>query len=110
MGVVNVCGTLGMLTSTPDGAKRATDAGIVSPLVLGIRQVIYLITKPLMNLVSIDPNQADAAKEAGAKEEWYTLPDGDTGGKGGGGDEANAPPGADLKRSKTKGSMKNLAE
>ena len=45
------------------------------PLVTAIRSVTYAITKPLMNLVSMDPELATPAKEFGAKEEWYTLPE-----------------------------------
>ena len=89
LNVVGVCASLGQLTNSLEGAKRAMDADIIPPLVTAVRTVLYTCTKPLMNLVSLDDEVAIKARENGAKEDWFTLPDGAVAATPGGDEEGD---------------------
>ena len=64
------CAALAALTGAPGAGKRAADAGALPVLVRAIKTLQRNSLKALFNITSNDPALTEAAKEAGAKEEW----------------------------------------
>ena len=88
------CIALGMLTSVPEGKKRAVDAGGIVCVVRAVKTMQRASLKALFNLTSNDEKAVEAAREAGAKDDWLISV--------GGGEEGEAPesPGVEKKGSK----------
>ena len=70
----SLCSALASLTGNPVGGKRAAEAGALPHLVRAVKILMRAGTKALLNIASIDQSLLDAAKEAGAKDEWLLAP------------------------------------
>jgi len=74
---VSLCAAIAQLTGAGEGAQRAAKSEAIPALVRAMKLVSHSFTKPLMDMVSRDPDLAADAISAGAKEEWFTYGEGD---------------------------------
>ena len=87
----NCCAALGTLTGAPEGKKRAVDAGAIVCVVRAVKTLQRTSLKALFQLTSNDPAAVDAAREAGAKDDWLMS-------VGGAEEEQPKSPGVDKKK------------
>lgn len=64
------CAALATLTAAAGAGKRAAEAGALPVLVRAMKTLQRNALKTLFNITSNDPALVEAAKEAGAKDEW----------------------------------------
>lgn len=64
------CAALAALSGAPGAGKRAAEAGALPVLVRAMNLVQRTPLKALFNITSTDAALVEAAKEAGAKDEW----------------------------------------
>ena len=64
------CAALSTLMAAPEGKKRAINAGAIVCVVRAVKTLQRTSLRALFNLTSNDPAAVDAAKEAGAKDDW----------------------------------------
>ena len=59
-----------------EGAQRAVKGDAIGTLVRTLKLVQFACARPLMDIVSMDPDLEEQALAAGAKEEWFRYGEG----------------------------------